>query len=221
MHGIKRFKRTLTGILATASVVLVGVGAMIYGTSSSVADEPGAKQPAAEIRLPLGTPAPATSKGVQQLSQLVKQHGIAISLNEARAVDAPASAGSDAAWTLARAGDGGVCVSTARVLFCGSPADIADGRASASEYPGDKIVSWNEAAGTASVTPSSEPGVRVGFAPPGSTSVASIDHSGRMFDTTTVESGLYQVSVPPQGDDGHVVFRDDKSAVLAARPAEG
>jgi len=154
---------------------------------------------------------------VASLKRVAASQDVVISTDRSRVVDGPADEGT---WTVAPAGDGGVCAATSRVAFCGlSSNDVASGKTSVTTYPRDTFLSVDKEKGTAIVQPSDGPGTRTGIAPEGTTEVV-VTVDGEARQSALVERGLYKVAVPPQNTDAIVEFRAS-GKILASRPAAG
>lgn len=199
--------------------ILAG-GAMVVATASTAAVAIGGGGTPVSYVASIGGQGVGVSPGDAQLgvlAQIDARDDVVLDLNAARAVAGPAGG----RWVLAATTEGGVCVSTPDTGFCGVSANsLAAGRASASEYPADRLVPGSLEKGHPLVTPSGKPGVRVGVAPAGATEVVARTASGTVSDRAAVVNGLYQVSVPPQGSGAKVDFVGS-AGVLATRPAEG
>ena len=157
----------------------------------------------------------------ERLLELGRDERIPIVADQMRTVPAPGPKGNAPGWLLAPLRDGGVCVDTSRVGFCGtSRASIEAGRASATEYPPDEILGRDPRTGFAMIKPSDGTGVRYGIAPSEADEVVVLDPDKRVLHRKAVsEEGAYQVPVPPQGSDARVTFEDSSGDTVASQPA--
>lgn len=208
-------RRTVLGSVAATACLVAS-----YPVASSLAGPSPAPQLtyAQTIQSHGATPA-ANSGALKDLAALAPRQGIGVGLAAAKVVAAPDGNG---AWTIASTSEGGICAATPALTFCGiTGTDVNGGAAAATTYPADTLVSIDREAGRFVSKPSTEPGTRVGIAPPDTSSVVVHDKTGSIVGRAAVKDGLYSVSVPAQGTGATVSFESPSAVTLATRPAEG
>jgi hypothetical protein len=208
-------------------VLLVAVGLVTYASAAGESSE--SRPTGRGVAAPAAEPSRAVDPGAAgRLLALGRKEGIRVVADAMRAVPAPG--GERRPWVLAPTREGGLCVDTGRIGFCGADrASVQAGRASATEYPPDEVVGTERrrvdpADGTAvlvRVRPSDGTGVRRGIVPQGATGVVVLDRDGRVVRREAVANGVYEVVVPAQGTGARVAFVDAAGATIAERPAEG
>ena len=170
---------------------------------------------------PSATSEPVDAAAAAKLLELEQSQHVGLIASRIRAVPAPRGAAGASTWTIAPTEQGGACVNTGRVMFCGrSEESSAAGRASATTYPADEAVG-PDSKGRIMVKPSGGTGVRSGLAPSGTVEVRVVDGHGAVVRSEPIADGVYEVVVPAQGTRAQVVFVDASGNAIATRPAEG
>lgn len=214
MIDLKQALHTRTVIAGCAALATVGISAYASAAGGGSADT----SPATEQQVPRAV----DPKAAATLEDMARKHGLELVAGAMRTVAAPGATRGAPAWVLAPTREGGLCATTNEVAFCGSSrASVEAGRASATEYPPDRILGTNPETGNVVVQPSDGTGVRSGIAPTGAVAVAVVDRAGRTLRRADVTDGVYEVAVPAQGSKARIDFLDPAGKAISSRPVEG